>query len=54
MAKLLLIIVLGGAVLGELAPPPEPPLAIDATESSGGAFQSGDAQLDAAAPSASR
>lgn len=47
MAKLLLILLFAGALAGELAPPAEPPLLIDAAESSGGAYQSGDAQIDA-------
>lgn len=47
MAKLILILILVGAIVGELTPPAEPPLLIDATESSGRASQSGDAELDA-------
>lgn len=32
MAKLLIILVLGGALIVEVAPEPEPPLLIDAAE----------------------
>jgi len=31
MAKLLLILLFAGALVGELTPPPEPPLLIDAS-----------------------
>jgi hypothetical protein len=31
MGKFFLILILGGAVIGELTPPPEPPLVIDAS-----------------------
>lgn len=32
MAKLFIILVLGGALLGEVAPEPEPPLLIDGAQ----------------------
>jgi hypothetical protein len=35
MGKLLLILVLGGALVGELTPPPAPPLLIDASTPTG-------------------